>query len=312
MRLAPLYLIVIERIVSELSLDNLNVIENSLDRFTKQRDDIVSQIYRTMRFLATAMILVFLLEIKAVSFNGVFWGLNLNADESELIFGLLLLGNLIALLFATAMMKMFMIEFVLKSYFYLRGEGHKLFVAGIAHRFFAFTFGLIAEQRAIGLSKKITIPSHINHALTIILLPLTYILAYLAVLFIALRGFWRHIHPSLPSSLPSSVHQSLISLVTSNNVCVSNVNTSEFSFFLPHQPQFWYLLLLFMFNLLTLSVYAFVFLPLLRPPATKADMGRLTAEKAYRLWDGAGRPSGRDLEIWLIAERQIRVLYNRG
>src|SRR5580658_219043 len=106
MRLAPLYLIVIERIVSELSLDDLNVIENSLDRFTKQRDDIVSQIYRTMRFLATAMILVFLLEIKAVSFNGVFWGLNLNADESELIFGLLLLGNLIALLFATAMMKM--------------------------------------------------------------------------------------------------------------------------------------------------------------------------------------------------------------
>jgi Protein of unknown function (DUF2934) len=196
---------------------------------------------------------------------------------------------------------------VLKSYFYLRGEGRKLFVTGIAYRFFAFTFGLIAEQRVIGLPTKITVLSNINHAMTIILLPLTYILVYLTVLFIALRGFWRNIHPSLPSS----VHQALLLSPASGNVFVPNTNTG-FSFFLPHQLQFWYLLVLCIFNLLTLSVYAFVFLPLPRPAFAKADMGRLTAEKAYSLWDAAGRPSGRDLEIWLIAERQIKVLYNLG
>jgi hypothetical protein len=88
---------------------------------------------------------VFLLEIKAVSFKTELWGMQLNADQDELIFGLLLLGNLIALLFATAMMKGFMLEFMLKGYFYICGTGNSQFVTGLAHRFYPFTFGLIAE-----------------------------------------------------------------------------------------------------------------------------------------------------------------------
>jgi hypothetical protein len=31
------------------------------------------------------------------------------------------------------------------------------------------------------------------------------------------------------------------------------------------------------------------------------------ANRAYRLWEQAGRPSGRDLEFWIQAEAQVRA-----
>jgi hypothetical protein len=35
--------------------------------------------------------------------------------------------------------------------------------------------------------------------------------------------------------------------------------------------------------------------------ARKAEV----AARAYRLWESAGRPAGRDLEYWLLAEQQV-------
>jgi hypothetical protein len=310
MRFAPLYSLVVERLVSELSLDDLGLIESNLDKLMKQRDEIVSQIYRTMRFLATVMILVFLLEIKAVSFKGELWGMNLNADRGELIFGLLLIGNVIALLFSTAMMRMFIIEFVLKSYLYLRGEGNRLFVNGISYRFFAFTFGLIAEQKTNGLSKSVTIPSQISHAATIVILPLTYILSYVVVLGIALFGFWR---PEVTSVLHAAYPPSFSYInipVSALSVVTAPTSPALTPYLLGYRPELWYLVVLLAFNLLTLSVYMFVFFPCRRPTIPRSDIQRLTEDKAYRLWDGAGHPMGRDLELWVIAERQIKVMYN--
>jgi hypothetical protein len=306
-RLAPLYLAIVERTVAELSLADLDGIENKIDKLTKQRDEIVSQIYRTMRFLATVMILVFLLELKAVSFKGELWGMNLKADQSELIFGLLLIGNLIALLFATAMTKMFMLEFVLKSYFYLRDEGNSLFITGIAYRFYAFTFGLIGERSNNSLPSTITRPSRVIHALTIILLPLTYIFAYTAVLLLALQSFSQSPLNGPPVSLPPSVIHLLAPFAPLKDFLSPSLASN---LIFGHRPQFWYFVLLCLFNLLTLSVYAFVFFPCKRPKLSKAQMPQLIAEKAYRLWDGAGRPEGRDDEIWLIAERQLKMMYN--
>jgi hypothetical protein len=303
--LIPLYLSVIERTVSEFNLTDIDEVTNNIDKITKQRDDIVSQLYRTMKFLATVMILVFLLEIKAVAFKGEIWGLNLKADQGELVFGLLLMGNLIALLFATAMMKMFMIEFILRSYLYLREEATNLFVFGLTYRFYAFTFGLIADQSTRGVPKGITVPSRFIHAATIILLPLTYILAYVGVLFIALRGFWKDAFALPPINGYPLHYQDIIVAFQS---LWENVPTVPV--ILGRQPQFWYFVLLCLFNLLTLSVYAFVFFPCRRPTLPRTSITQLTANKAYQLWDAAGQPTGRDRETWLIAERQVKMLYN--
>src|SRR6516164_8805622 len=66
LRIRPVYLIVIERVLSFMTFDDVEQIGKNLDKIIKQRDDIVSQIYRTMLFLASLLILVFLIEINVV------------------------------------------------------------------------------------------------------------------------------------------------------------------------------------------------------------------------------------------------------
>lgn len=34
---------------------------------------------------------------------------------------------------------------------------------------------------------------------------------------------------------------------------------------------------------------------------------RQICDRAYELWERAGRPTGRDLEFWLVAEREIKT-----
>jgi hypothetical protein len=41
-------------------------------------------------------------------------------------------------------------------------------------------------------------------------------------------------------------------------------------------------------------------------PQTRTDLSRdEVAQRAYQLWEAAGRPSGRDLEHWLQAEKEL-------
>lgn len=41
-------------------------------------------------------------------------------------------------------------------------------------------------------------------------------------------------------------------------------------------------------------------------PADPGQLQQLIAETAYRIWESEGRPSGRDVEHWLEAERLVR------
>lgn len=47
-------------------------------------------------------------------------------------------------------------------------------------------------------------------------------------------------------------------------------------------------------------------IPILNPTPTRArPLHDEIAVRAYELWEGYGRPEGRDTEIWLEAERQL-------
>ncbi|MBA4138280.1 MAG: hypothetical protein C0518_13285 [Opitutus sp.] len=46
--------------------------------------------------------------------------------------------------------------------------------------------------------------------------------------------------------------------------------------------------------------------PIVNPAATRAlPLHDTIAARAYELWEGYGRPAGRDVAIWLEAERQL-------
>lgn len=34
-------------------------------------------------------------------------------------------------------------------------------------------------------------------------------------------------------------------------------------------------------------------------------------DRAYRLWDQAGRPQGRDWEFWFMAEQEVKTRFNK-
>jgi hypothetical protein len=203
LRIRPVYLIVIERVLSFMTFDDVEQIGKNLDKIIKQRDDIVSQIYRTMLFLASLLILVFLIEINVVEIPPTVWGVKLNVpggtaaqgqevnNQDVFIFGFLLIGNIIALLFSSAMAKMFMLEYMLDIYSSLRASGPTQYIAKLSYRFYVFIFGLIADQAAYGVPKPVAAVSRAIHWITVVVLPITFIFLYCSVLLRALFRFWK-------------------------------------------------------------------------------------------------------------------------
>ena len=39
----------------------------------------------------------------------------------------------------------------------------------------------------------------------------------------------------------------------------------------------------------------------------KQDLGKMVRERAYYIWEAKGKPQGKDREIWLQAEREIKA-----
>jgi hypothetical protein len=287
-RVRPVYLLVIEQVLSRINLDEIKQIGTNIDTIVKQRDAIVSQIYKIMFFLASLMIFIFLIEIKFVDPSEGFVSLKFKvADEGMFIFGFLLIGNIVALLFSSAMVKMFMLEFILKTYCWLNFDGPGRFIAGVAYRFYVFVFGLITEQNRAGIPRPISRIAGAIHLVTVVILPLSFIFAYCSVLWRALARFW-----AAPTQLPgigaAPVHAQLLGI---------GVET-------------WYFYVLVFFNLITLSFYAFAFFPCPVFPICGRRLQELTVERANELWELAGKPKGRDSEISLIAERQIRLRFH--
>ena len=194
------------------------------------------------------------------------------------IFGFLLVGNIVALLFSSAMVKMFMLEFVLKTYCWLSSDGPGRYISGVTYRFYVFVFGLIAEQRGAGIPRPITLASSAIHLITVVVLPMTFILVYCTVLMDALVRFWTE-KPTGATLLGANV-------------------------------ELWYFAILVFFNILTLSFYAFAFFPCPVPAIPAERLRELVAERFNELWELAGRPEGRDQEIRDIAGRQIKLRYH--
>src|ERR1700720_1040582 len=151
LRIRPVYLLVIERVMSRISLDEILEIEKNADKIVKQRDDIVAQLYKTMLFLSTLMIFIFLIEVNLAGIPDNLLGIvKLQSQTDTVIFGFLLIGNVVALLFSSAMVKMFTLEYVLASYWALRSEGPRRYIAGVTYRFYVFIFDLIGQQTGAG------------------------------------------------------------------------------------------------------------------------------------------------------------------
>src|ERR1700686_4153975 len=112
----PVYLLVLEKVLSFISLSEIEEIGKNIDRIMKHRDGIVSQIYKTIFFLVTLLILVFLIEANLIAIPSTVWGVKLTFDapgasspaqqdvvnnRDMFIFGFLLVGNIVALLFSS-------------------------------------------------------------------------------------------------------------------------------------------------------------------------------------------------------------------
>jgi len=292
-KIRPVYLLVVERVMSFMTFNEIEEINKNIDKISKQRDDIVSQIYRTMLFLASLLILVFLIEINLVAIPNTVWGVKLTFDNAGasaqgqqdavnnndmFIFGFLLIGNIIALLFSSAMVKMFMLEYMLDTHSSLRVNGPSRYVANLTYRFYVFVFGLIAEQINAGVPKSVTSVSRLIHGVTVIVLPITFIFLYCSVLLRALFRFW--------TEVPSGIY------LFGTNV------------------EFWYFAILVFFNVLTLSFYAFAFFPCLTRTIPDDELGREIEKRASELWDEAGKPEGKFHEAELLAERQIKLRHH--
>jgi hypothetical protein len=282
---------VIERVLSFISVEEVEEIGRNIEKIIKQRDAIVSQIYRTRFFLATLLILVFLIEINLVKIPSTVWGVRLNFDQPGastaqqdvinnqdlFIFGFLLIGNIVALLFSSAMVKMFTLEYVLETYASLRSEGPGLYVASITYRFYVFIFGLIADQASI-VPRSIVTAARGIHWITVVALPLTFISFYCVVLLRALVRFW--------TEKPSGVE------LLGTNV------------------EFVYFIVLALCNGLTLSLYAFAFFPCVTRAITDEEFDRQAELRANALWEAAGSPEGKYRDIEQLARRQIRLRHH--
>ena len=288
-RARPIYLLVVEQVLSHIALEELGKLEKNLDKIAKKRDDIVSQLYRTMFFLASLLILIFLMEINLIAIPSTVWGLHITVDKSSslaqsgdvvnnqdiLIFGLLLIGNIVALLFSSAMVKGFMLEYIIKTYYSLTADVPDRFIAGATYRFYVFVFGLIAEQKQLGMPKLIRQIAGGIHWITVVVLPLTFIFLYCFVLVRALISFW--------TKPPTGID------------------------FLGINIEMWYFCVLVFFNAVTLSFYTFAFFPYPIPIISYGRFQELVKQRANDLWEQAGKPSHKQEEIELLAERQVRL-----
>lgn len=276
-KFVPLYLLVIEAVISNLTLKDFEALKENALAIAKQRDDIVAQMYKSLRFLATLMILIFLMEMKVVTIPTSVWSVHIRASAPTIIFGLLLIGNVVALLLSSAMMKMFMLEFILKHYASFREEGAKSFFSGLAYRFYAFTFGVVSEHGGETVPIIIRKLAHIIHIITVIMLPILYIAAYNIVLSRAIIDLYE----SEPSILIFEI-----------------------------SIESWYIFILMIFNMLTSSFYIFVFFPCHKKKISADTADNIIKYRAYRLWETAECPDNRELEIWLLAEKQVRLQYS--
>jgi hypothetical protein len=284
-RIRPVYLLVIEKVLSFMTLSEVQQIEKGIGDITKQRDNIVSQIYKIMTFLTSLLILVLLIELNVIAIPNAAWGVTVHYGDADrmnnqdiFIFGFLLVGNIVALLFSSAMVKMFMLEYLIDTYCSLRVEGPSRYIASVAYRFYVFIFGTISDQKGAGIPNAVTLASRVIHCITVIVLPITFIVLYCCVLALALTRFW--------TEAPSGMS------------------------ILGTQVELWYVLLLSFFNLVTLSLYAFAFFPCITRVLSEEDLAREIEARADLLWEKAGRPRGTLREIELLAERQIKLRYH--
>jgi hypothetical protein len=276
--------------MSFISLSEVDEISKNVDSIIKQRNAIVSQIYKTMLFLVSLLILVFLIEINLVEIPSTVSGVKLTIGNSGapsqgsqnvvnnvdiFIFGFLLIGNIIALLFSSAIVKMFMLEYMLNTYASLRSNGPGRYVAGIMYRFYVFIFGLIADQIDSGVPKLVTRVSRAIHYITVIVLPLTFIFLYCSVLLHALVRFGTE---------------------TPSGIKLFGVNV-----------ELWYFATLVFFNILTLSFYAFAFFPCTIRMTSVEKLKPQIERRTRELWEAAGKPEGKFRDIELLAERQIKL-----
>jgi hypothetical protein len=196
-------------------------------------------------------------------------------NQDMFIFGFLLIGNVVALLFSSAMVKAFILEFVLKTYCWLKFDGPSHYISGLIYRFYVFVFGLISEQDRAGVPKLITTISSGIHWVTVLVLPLTFIFVYCLVLLRALIRFW--------TEDPTGI-----------KLLGANV-------------ELWYFCILVFFNVLTLSFYAFAFFPCPVSVVSQQQLQALINQRANDLWEQAGKPTGKYKEIERIAERQVKL-----
>lgn len=181
------------------------VSENRIMALAKARDELVKRTERYMLFLASVLIVIFLVINELIQVPKIF-GIEFNSNgpgdgtatamriDGHILFafGFLLIGNLIALLHSGAMLKLFLAESLLQRSLKITHEGRDRVLALVALAFFPYIYRVIDETIDLHSDRSLRALNRFCHVATIVSVPFTYIGFYLLVLLQGLWMMWQH------------------------------------------------------------------------------------------------------------------------
>ena len=245
---SPVYALVVENSIAHASAADLEDLAGNIDKYVKMRDELATRIEKSMIFLATVLVLVFFVLLRIIDTPKI---LDIEFSGSDhrrvyFVFAFLLIGNIIALLYATAMLKMFMVETLIGRFIALSYRETYQPFAAILFRFFPFSYALIARE--VGRSTPrfiVRLGSGLN-VFTTVGLPILYMAFYAAVLVQGLNYI-----RSADSDAPRPPGQSVETVTTARAMPDDTAGITR-------DVLFWTLTVA---NAITLPVYLFTFLP---------------------------------------------------
>jgi hypothetical protein len=271
----PLYLFIVGRVLAGIDMHQIESLTQNLEKLTKQRDEIAARIEKIMLFLVSTLLVIFLVIYDVVSDSPGLFGFKISS-KIYFIFFFLLVGNLIALLHAGAMLKMFILEGIISFSVDDASNSPDQPISFITSRFFTFSYKFISRQDNSVVQYPIRLIAKIINIVMNIFIPITYMSFYVYVLAVSLKLIW------------------YFPVAADNN--------------LPMPPVELLCGTLLLANAITLFVYAFMFVPIPVKRLEPDELQIALERRAYALWERNGCPNGLHEMHWNLAEKQIRLL----
>jgi hypothetical protein len=299
--LIPVYLLYVDDTITRATKSDLDELAKNIDKYVKVRDDLVGRIEKAMLFLATVLILIFFVLLRIIDVPKM---LNIeftnNRRQVYFVFTFLLIGNIVALLYSTAMLKMFMMESLIDRFSSIYYTPTYKSLNEILLRFFTFTYELISEQASGFVPRSVRRVSRILHYFTTFLIPTGYMAFYIFVLWIGLSYIadTQSNHNVRSTHWPVIKDIKLLEMADSSKPANDEISKEE------RKILFWALV---GFNAVTLPIYAFTFLPVPVRRLSENEFFEKVKKRANEIWEEEGCPEGRAAEHWSKAEQEVRL-----